>query len=141
MRDSGFISTGPNFAKSTSGQGGRLKGSAPPPLAAAGAAAGWGVGGRLRGGAGGDGGGGGGGGGGSQRSHRRFRRRRLRRRGVRLVIRSKHQDRRILGHLVADLDLDFFHHAGRRRGDFHGRLVRLQRDQRLLLGNGVARLD
>jgi len=34
MRDSGFTSTGPNFAKSTSGQEGRLKGSAPPAFAA-----------------------------------------------------------------------------------------------------------
>jgi len=30
MRDSGFVSTGPNFAKSTSGQAGKLNGSAPP---------------------------------------------------------------------------------------------------------------
>ena len=34
MRDSGFDSTGPNLAKSTSGQAGRLNGSAPPPFAA-----------------------------------------------------------------------------------------------------------
>ena len=32
MRDSGFASTGPNFAKSTCGQGSRL--SAPPPVTA-----------------------------------------------------------------------------------------------------------
>src|SRR5688500_1675176 len=33
MRASGFDSTGPNLAKSTSGQAGRLNGSAPPALA------------------------------------------------------------------------------------------------------------
>src|SRR5574341_251797 len=37
MRDSGFVSTGPNFAKSTSGHAGRLKGRVPPVLASAGA--------------------------------------------------------------------------------------------------------
>src|SRR5512138_1091709 len=37
MRESGFVSTGPNLAKSTSGQAGRLNGSAPPPFAVTGA--------------------------------------------------------------------------------------------------------
>src|SRR5688572_8696273 len=37
MRESGFTSTGPNLAKSTSGHGGTLNGSAPPPRATAGA--------------------------------------------------------------------------------------------------------
>src|SRR6267143_1572599 len=83
---------------------------------------------------------------GRSRSHRRggWRRRRrfggrgLRRLGGRLAFRFEHEDRRIPGNLVADLDPDLFHHAGSGGGDFHRCLVRLQRDQRLLLGNRVA---
>ncbi|MCY1411627.1 hypothetical protein D9M71_270160 [compost metagenome] len=39
------------------------------------------------------------------------------------------------------LDLDAFHHAGGRRGDFHAGLVGLQGDQRLLGCDAVAGLD
>src|SRR5207237_940836 len=60
--------------------------------------------------------------------------------GKRLVFRLEHEDRRIPGNLVADPDPDLLHHARSGGGDFHRRLVRLQRDQRLLLGHGFARL-
>ncbi len=46
-----------------------------------------------------------------------------------------------LGHLVADLNLEFADHAGHRRGNVHGRLVRLQRHQRILGLDRVADLD
>ena len=50
------------------------------------------------------------------------------------------QDRRAFGDLVSNLDLQFLDHAGTRRRDLHGRLVGLERDERLLLRHGVARL-
>src|SRR5439155_847627 len=85
---------------------------------------------------------------GRSRDRRRGRRGRRRlggsglwRLGKRLVFRLEHKDRRIPGDLVADLDPQFLDHAGRGRRYLHRRLVRLQGDQRLLLGNGVARLD
>jgi hypothetical protein len=43
--------------------------------------------------------------------------------------------------LVADLDLELLQHAGRRRRNLHRRLVRLDRDQRLLGLDRVADLD
>ena len=42
---------------------------------------------------------------------------------------------------VFQLDRDAFHHAGSRRWDFHGSLVGLQGDQRLVGFDGVADLD
>src|SRR5438876_529312 len=60
--------------------------------------------------------------------------------GKRLVLRLEHKDRRIPGNLVADLDPDLLHHAGSGGGNFHRRLVRLEGDQRLLLGDRVAGL-
>src|SRR6185312_2485849 len=45
---------------------------------------------------------------------------------------------RTLGNLVAHLELHFLDHAGSAGGNLHGRLVRLQRDQALLLRHRVA---
>ena len=42
---------------------------------------------------------------------------------------------------VFQLDRNAFHHAGSRRRDFHGGLVGLQGDQRLVGFDGVADLD
>ena len=50
-------------------------------------------------------------------------------------------DQRALGHLVADLELQFLHHAGRRRRNFHRRLVRFHGDERGLFLHRVARFD
>ena len=50
------------------------------------------------------------------------------------------QHERTFGHLVSDLDLELLHHARGRRRYLHRRLVRLERDQRLLLRHRVARL-
>jgi len=46
-----------------------------------------------------------------------------------------------LGNLVAGLDPQLLHDAGRGRRDLHRRLVRFHRDERLFLLDGVARLD
>ena len=43
-----------------------------------------------------------------------------------------HRDHAAFRQLVADLDLEFAHHAGERRRHFHRRLVRFQRDQALV---------
>jgi hypothetical protein len=43
--------------------------------------------------------------------------------------------------LVAQRNLEFFHHAGVRRGNFHRGFVGLHRDQTLLGLDGVAGLD
>jgi hypothetical protein len=51
-----------------------------------------------------------------------------------------HEDR-AFAHLVANLDDDRFHDAIAWRGNFHGRLVGLQRDQRIFRLHLVARLD
>jgi uncharacterized protein (DUF2461 family) len=51
------------------------------------------------------------------------------------------RDQRTLGDLVADLDLQFGHHARDRRGHVHRGLVRFQRDQRILGLDRVAGLD
>ena len=48
---------------------------------------------------------------------------------------------RAFGDLVADLDLQFRHHAGHRGRHIHGRLVGLQGDQRILGLDHVADLD
>src|SRR5205085_1456843 len=53
----------------------------------------------------------------------------------------EHEDRHALRHLITGLDLDLFHDAGGRRRYLHRRLVGLQRDERLFLRDGVARLD
>ena len=53
----------------------------------------------------------------------------------------EHQYQRALRHLVAHLDADFPDHPRMRRGNFYGRLVRLEREQRLLLLDPVAGLD
>ena len=45
------------------------------------------------------------------------------------------------GHGVADVHLDRDDRAGRRGGHVHGGLVRLQRDQRVIDGDGVAGVD
>ncbi len=50
-------------------------------------------------------------------------------------------DHRTFGHLVAHLQLYFFDHAGKGRGHFHRRLVRLERDEALVLLDLVAGLD
>src|SRR5947208_811901 len=60
---------------------------------------------------------------------------------LRLTARFEDKNRRAFRYLVAYLHLQVLHHARRRRRDFHRRLVRLERDQRLLLGDRVARLD
>jgi hypothetical protein len=63
------------------------------------------------------------------------------RRGGGLRARSlQHHDERALLDPVAGLHLHLTHRAGGGRGDVHGRLVRLERDQRLLDRDGVARL-
>jgi hypothetical protein len=51
------------------------------------------------------------------------------------------QDQRALRHLVAELHVDRAYDSGFRRRDLHRRLVRFQRDQRLLFLDGIARLD
>ena len=51
------------------------------------------------------------------------------------------QDDRALADLVAGLDLDLAHGARERRRHFHRRLVRLERDQRILRLHAVAGLD
>jgi hypothetical protein len=51
------------------------------------------------------------------------------------------QQHRAFGDLVADLDLELLDHARMARRDFHAGLVRLDRDQRLVDLDGVARLD
>jgi hypothetical protein len=53
----------------------------------------------------------------------------------------EHQDRRALVDLVAHGHLERLDDAGMRRRDLHRRLVALDRDQRLLGLDGVARLD
>src|SRR5882724_611937 len=65
----------------------------------------------------------------------------LRLRFLRLVLGVEEQDRHALRHLVAGLHLELLHHPRGRRRDLHRRLVGLERDERLLLGHGVARLD
>ncbi len=50
-------------------------------------------------------------------------------------------DHGALGHLVAHLQLQLLHRTGKRRGHFHGGLVRFQRDQALFLFHPVADLD
>ena len=57
------------------------------------------------------------------------------------VLRLELEDGRALRHLVAHLDLDLAHHAVGRRRNLHRRLVGLEGDERLLLGDGIARLD
>jgi hypothetical protein len=51
------------------------------------------------------------------------------------------EDHRALGDRVADVDAQLLHRAGLRRGNVHRRLVRLQRDQRILGRHLVARRD
>ena len=52
-----------------------------------------------------------------------------------------HHDDGTFGHSVAHFQFHFLHRAGKWRGDFHGRLVRLQRDQPLFPVNVIADLD
>jgi pyruvate/2-oxoglutarate dehydrogenase complex dihydrolipoamide acyltransferase (E2) component len=49
--------------------------------------------------------------------------------GGRCTSRLEQHDQRTLGHLVADFELQFLHHAGGRRRDFHRGLVRFHRDE------------
>jgi len=55
--------------------------------------------------------------------------------------RVQQQYRRALRHLVADFHTQLLHHARPRRRNLHGGLVRLERDERLLLGDRVTWLD
>ena len=55
--------------------------------------------------------------------------------------RLHHHDRRSLAHPIADLDPDLFHLSAHGRGNVHRRLVRLERDERILLLHLVPRLD
>ncbi len=52
----------------------------------------------------------------------------------------EHDDERAFAHLVAELDLDFLDGAGGGRGNVHRRLVRFERDERILGLHRVARL-
>ncbi|MNK99477.1 hypothetical protein D3C87_1198720 [compost metagenome] len=54
--------------------------------------------------------------------------------------RFQHHQHRAFGHVVAHLDADFLDGAGLRAGHVHGRLVRLQRHQRVFRVDGIARL-
>src|SRR5439155_272516 len=56
-----------------------------------------------------------------------------------LLLRIQARDQRAFRHLVPDLHGDFAHHARRGRGYFHAGLVGLERDQRRLRGDLVAR--
>jgi len=53
----------------------------------------------------------------------------------------EHQDHVALGDPVPDVDPDLGDGAGGRRRHVHGRLVRLQGDDRVVDGHGVARRD
>ena len=76
----------------------------------------------------------------SRRRHRRSRRCRRRRLGFGGAGLVQRQHERTFSHFIADLDLDFLHHTGSGRRDLHGRLVRLDRDQRGFFPDGVAGL-
>ena len=66
----------------------------------------------------------------------------LRRRSGRCSARDLELENQVAGaDLVIQLDQHFFHHAGSRRGDFHGGLVGLQGQQALVGFDAVAGLD
>src|SRR5262249_18696439 len=60
--------------------------------------------------------------------------------GLRGAVRLEREQRAALLHAVAELDPKLAHDAAERGRHLHGRLVRLQRDQRLLRLDGVAGL-
>ena len=57
------------------------------------------------------------------------------------AIRSYYENQRALRHLVAQLELQLLHHPRLGRRNLHRRLVRFERDQRLLLVDRIAGLD
>ena len=63
------------------------------------------------------------------------------RRGLPPALALQHQHRRSFADLVAELDAHLLHHAGGARRNLHRRLVALDRHQRLLGLDPVARLD